>query len=96
MSSERKRSVGENLCEVEASAKWYAKNLREAPSISRLANFLKENKFSAVHFDKVNGFSVLKKHRINQTCKKHSTATSQPSPKDTNTKLRDNRQNKRH
>ena len=55
---------GEKLCEIDSTAKWYAKNMRETPIDRGLVNvnkYLKENKLLAVPFDKGNGFCVMKK-----------------------------------
>ena len=52
---------GENLCEIEASIKWYTKKLRDIPvdrGLSRLAKCFKDNELLAVAFDKGSGFCV--------------------------------------
>ena len=54
---------GEKLSELESSAKWYAKNVRETQMDRRVkkANaFLKDQKLLAVPFDKGFGFCVMK------------------------------------
>ena len=55
---------GEKLCEIEASAKWYAKNVRETPldrGVKKVHDYLKANDLLAVPFDKGCGFCVMKK-----------------------------------
>ena len=50
---------GEKLCEIEASAKWYAKNQRETPvdrGLSKVTKYLKEHDLLAVPFDNGNAF----------------------------------------
>ena len=54
---------GEELCEIEPSAKWYAKNVRETPmdrGVKKANDFLKDQKLIAVSFDKGCGFCVMK------------------------------------
>ena len=54
---------GEKLCELELSAKWYAKNVRETPmdrGVKKTNNFLKDQKLLAVPFDKSCGIFVMK------------------------------------
>ena len=54
---------GEKLCEIELSAKWYAKNVRETPmdrGVKKAKDFLKDQKLLAVPFDKDCSFCVLK------------------------------------
>ena len=53
---------GEKLCEIESSAKWYAKNVRETPMDRgvKKANFLEDQKLLAVPFHKGCGFCVMK------------------------------------
>ena len=54
---------GEKLCEIEASAKWYAKNVRETPldrGVKKVHDYLKANDLLAVPFDKGCGFCVMK------------------------------------
>ena len=44
----------EKLCEIESSAKWYAKNVRETPMdrvVKKANDFLKDQKLLAVPFD---------------------------------------------
>ena len=56
----------EKLCEIEASAKWHAKNLRETPvdrGPSKVTNYFKEHDLLLVPFDKRNGFCVMGKSR---------------------------------
>ena len=55
---------GEKLCEIEGSAKWYAKNVCETPAdrwFKNVHDYLKANVFRAVPFDKGCGFCVMKK-----------------------------------
>ena len=55
---------GEKLCEIETSAKWYAKNVRETPldrGVKKVHDYLKANDLLAVLFDKGCGFCVMKK-----------------------------------
>ena len=55
---------GEKLCEIEASAKRYAKNVRETPldrGVKKVHDYLKANDLLAVPFDKGCGFCVMKK-----------------------------------
>ena len=54
---------GEKLCEIESSAKWYAKSVRETPmdrGVKKANDFLKDQKLLAVPFDKDCGFCVMK------------------------------------
>ena len=54
---------GEKLCEIESSAKWYAKNERETPmdrGVKKANEFLKDQKQMAVPFDKGCGSCVMK------------------------------------
>ena len=54
----------EKICEVDASAKWYSKILRETPvnrGLSLVAKYFKENELLAVPFYNVNEFSFLTK-----------------------------------
>ena len=56
-------TYGGNLCEIESSAKWYAKNVRETPmyrGVKKANDFLKDLKLLAVPFDKGCGFCVMK------------------------------------
>ena len=55
---------GERLCEIEASAKWYAKKVRETRmnrGVKKVHDYLKTNDLLAVPFDKGCGFCVMKK-----------------------------------
>ena len=55
---------GEKLCEIEASAKWYAKNVPEIPldrGVKKVHDYLEANDLLAVPFDKSCGFCVMKK-----------------------------------
>ena len=55
---------GEKLCEIEASAKWYAKNIRETSldrGVKKVHDYLKANDLLAVPFDKGCGYCVMKK-----------------------------------
>ena len=55
---------GEELCEIEASAKWYAKNVRETPldrGVKKVHENIKTNDLLVVPFDKGCGFCVMKK-----------------------------------
>ena len=52
------------LCEIDVSAKWYAKNVRETPAnrgIVKVAKLLKDNEIVTVPFDKGTGFCVMKR-----------------------------------
>ena len=54
---------GEKLCEIELSAKWYAKNVRETRmdrGVKKANDFLKDQKLLAVPFDIGCGFGVMK------------------------------------
>ena len=58
------RVNSEKLCEIEASAKWYAKNQRETPVyriLSKVTKYLKKFDLIAVLFDKCNGLWVMRK-----------------------------------
>ena len=58
------RKPGEKLCEIEAAAKRYAKNVKQTPSdkgIEKARKYLKDNGLLAVPFDKDVGFCVMKK-----------------------------------
>ena len=55
---------GDKFCEIEASAKWYAKIVRLTPmdrGVKKLHGYLKANDLLAVPFDKGCGFCVMKK-----------------------------------
>ena len=57
------KTEGEKLCEIEASAKWYAKSVRETPmdrGVEKRHDYLKANDLLAVP-DKGCGFCVMKK-----------------------------------
>ena len=59
-----KRIPGEKLCEIKASAKRYAKNVKQTPSdkgVEKFRKYLKDNGLLAVPFDKGMGFCVMKK-----------------------------------
>ena len=58
------RVNSEKLCDIEASAKWYAKKQRETAVyriLSKVTKYLKEFDLMAVPFDKYNGFWVMRK-----------------------------------
>ena len=47
---------GEKLCEIEASAKWYAKNVRETPldrRVKKVHDYLKANDLLAVKLKQI-------------------------------------------
>ena len=53
---------GEKFCEIEVSAKWYAKNIRQTPKeigVKKVHDYLKANDLLAVPFDKGCGFCVM-------------------------------------
>ena len=55
---------GEKLCEIEASEKWYAKNVRETSmdrGVKKVHDYLIANDLQAVPFDKGCGFCMMKK-----------------------------------
>ena len=57
---------GDKLCEVEASAKWYAKNQRETPldrGLPKVTKYVKEHDLQAVPFFKGDGFCVKRKSK---------------------------------
>ena len=59
---------GETLCEIEAAAKAYAKNVRQTPrdkAVEKTRNYLKDNGLLAMPFDKGVGFRRNK--RMNQS-----------------------------
>ena len=59
-----KRIPGEKLCEIEAAAKRYAKNVKQTPSdkgVEKARKYLKDNGLLVVPFDKGVGFCVMKK-----------------------------------
>ena len=52
------RIPGEKLCEIEAAAKRYAKNVKQTPSdkgVEKARKYLKDNGLLAVPFDKMEG-----------------------------------------
>ena len=54
----------EKLCDIEASAKWYAKNVRETPidiGANKVHDYLKVNNLLKVPSDKSCGFCVIVK-----------------------------------
>ena len=57
-------------CEIEASEKWYAENVTEAPvdrAVVRLAKILKCNDFVAVPFHNGTRFCVMKRQSYHKT-----------------------------
>ena len=51
------------ICQIDVSAKWYAKNVRETPAnrgIVKVAKLLQDNEIVTVLFDKGTGFCVMK------------------------------------
>ena len=63
---------GEKVCEVEAAAKRYAKNVKQAPfvkGVEKARNYLKDNGFLAVTLDKGVGFCVMKKESYEKKLK---------------------------
>ena len=66
------RIRGEKLCEIEAAAKRYAKNVKKTPSdkgVEKVRNYLKDNGLLAVPFDKGVGFCVMKKETYEKKLK---------------------------
>ena len=66
------RIPGEKLCEIEAAAKRYAKNVKQTPSdegVEKARNYLKDNGLLAVPFDKGVGFCVMKKETYEKKLK---------------------------
>ena len=66
------RLPGEKLCEIEAAAKRYAKNVKQTPSdkgVEKARKYLKDNGFLEVPFDKGVGFWVMKKETYGKTLK---------------------------
>ena len=55
-----KKTSGETLCEIEAAAKAYAKNVRQTPR-DKARKYLKDNGLLAVPFDKGVGFRIMRK-----------------------------------
>ena len=65
------------MCDIKASAKWYAKILRETAAdreLSWMVNVLEKNELFAVTFDKRNVFCVMKTTRCQSKTEKNSTA----------------------
>ena len=66
------RIPGEKLCEIEAAAKRYAKNVKQIPSdkgVEKARKYLKDNGLLAVPFDKGVGFCVMKKETYEKKLK---------------------------
>ena len=66
------RIPGEPLCEIEAAAKRYAKNVKQTPSdkgVEKVRKYLKDNGHLAVPFDKGMGFCVMKKETYEKKLK---------------------------
>ena len=62
----------EKLCEIEAAAKRYAKNVKQTPSdkgVEKARKYLKDNGLVAVPFDKGVGFCVMKKETYEKKLK---------------------------
>ena len=58
------KTSGETLCEIEAAAKAYAKNVRQTPrdkAVEKPRKYLKDNGLLAVPFDKGVGFCIMRK-----------------------------------
>ena len=58
------KTSGETLCEKEAAAKAYAKNVRQTPrdkAVEQTRKYLKNNGLLAVPFDKGVGFCIMRK-----------------------------------
>ena len=58
------KTEGEKFCEIEVSAKWYAKNVRVTSTdkgVKNVHDYLKAKDVSAVPFDKGCSFCVMKK-----------------------------------
>ena len=58
------KTSGETLCEIEAAAKPYAKNVRQTPrdkAVEKTRKYLKDNGLLAVPFDKGVGFCIMRK-----------------------------------
>ena len=58
------KTSGETLCEIEAAAKAYAKNVRQTPrdkAVEKTRKYLKDNGLLAVPFDKGVGFCIMRK-----------------------------------
>ena len=66
------RIPGEKLCEIEAAAKRYAKNVKQTPSdkgVEKARKYLKDNGLLAVPFDKGVGSCVMKKETYEKKLK---------------------------
>ena len=66
------RLPGEKLCEIEATAKRYAKNVKQTPSDKggeKATKYLKDNGFLAVMFDKGVGICVMKRETCEEKLK---------------------------
>ena len=62
----------EKLCEIEAAAKRYARNVKQTPSdkgVEKARKYLKDNGLLAVPFDKGVGFCVMKKETYEKKLK---------------------------
>ena len=58
------KTSAETLCEIEAAAKAYAKNVRQTPrdkAVEKTRKYLKDNGLLAVPFDKGVGFCIMRK-----------------------------------
>ena len=58
------KTPGETLCEIEAAAKAYAKNVRQTPrdnAVKKTRNHFKDNGLLAVPFDKGVGNCIMRK-----------------------------------
>ena len=58
------KTSGETICEIEAAAKAYAKNVRQTPrdkAVEKTRKYPKDNGFLAVPFDKGVGFCIMRK-----------------------------------
>ena len=58
------KTAGETLCEIEAAAKAYAKNVRRTPrdkAVEKTKKYLKDNGILDVPFDKGDGFCIMRK-----------------------------------
>ena len=65
---------GEALCEIEAVAKAYAKNVKQTPSdkgVEKARKYLKSNGLVAVPYDKGVVFCVLRKDSTRKSCRIH-------------------------
>ena len=59
-------SDGRKLCEIEASAEWYPKNVRRTPA-AKVAKFSKENDIVVIPFDKGTGFCEMNRQSHHKT-----------------------------